>query len=150
LKNLVLTSLLFITSFVQADDKRDMDILAKPVMELFEQGKINKIASKALSDSTVADYISKADLAQTDGQIEGYIKVLGEFYSWKLLHEQGVDGIYVSRWYILNFARQPALIKLNFYKPQNTWEINSVSLDLDLGNYIEKGGKFELESLGVN
>ncbi|MGJ8694645.1 MAG: hypothetical protein ACSHW0_19480 [Thalassotalea sp.] len=149
MKHLLLSTLFIISSLAHAGDKSSMDMLATPVMELFEKGEISNVASKALSGSVISDYISKADLAQTDSQIEGYIKVLGKFYSSKLLHEQGVEGIYISRWYILNFERQPALIKINFYKANKTWEINSVSLDLDLGEYIEAGGKFELKGLGV-
>lgn len=119
----------------------EIDDLVKPVMEKISKGEISNLATVALSNSSVSDYISKADLNQADGQIKGYIDILGKFYSWSLLHEQGIEGTLISRWYILKYQRQPALIHMEFYKADKKWEVHSISLDLEVDDYIEARGK---------
>ena len=45
-------------SFVSnANDKKEIDNLAKPVLALFEENKINSVASKALENSSIRQSI---------------------------------------------------------------------------------------------
>ncbi|MGK2232758.1 MAG: hypothetical protein ACI92O_001945 [Colwellia sp.] len=137
-------------SFVSnANDKKEIDNLAKPVLALFEENKINSVASKALENSSISDYISKADLVQSDSQFFGYLNVLGKFHSQELIYEQGIEGTFISRWYVLKYDRQPALIYLEFYKAKDEWQIHSINLKLELDDYIEERSKIEIGKLGV-
>ena len=146
----ILTSILLLTSFITfADDSEAIDKLAKPVLDLFYENKIENVASKALEKSSVSDYISKADLVQSDSQFYGYLNVLGKFYSLDLAHEQGIEGTFITRWYVLKYQRQPALINLEFYKANDKWEIHSINLKLELDDYFEESSKHELGKLGV-
>jgi hypothetical protein len=128
---------------------QEIDNLAKPVLDLFAKNEITQVATKALSNSSVSEYISKADLVQTDSQFHGYLNVLGKFYSSSLIHEQGIDGVFITRWYVLKYQRQPALISLEFYKANKTWELHSINLKLELDDYIEERSKLEIGRLGV-
>lgn len=143
--------LILITCFIGMNSfagNAEIDDLAKPVMESISKGEVSKLATLALSSSSVSDYISKADLGQADGQIKGYIDILGKFYSWSLLHEQGIEGTFISRWYLLKYQRQPALIQMEFYKADKKWEVHSISLDLEVDDYIETQGKNQIGKVG--
>lgn len=114
MKYLLIITLLLTSFFTYANDAKEIDKLAKPVLDLFSKNEIEHVASKALASSSVSDYISKADMVQTDSQFHGYLNVLGKFYSLQLIHQQGIEGTFVTRWYVLKYQRQPALISLEF------------------------------------
>ena len=149
LKHLLITILLLIPIHTYASDSEEIDKLAEPVLELFSKNEIESVASKALERSSLTDYISKADLAQTDGQFYGYLNVLGKFYSLELIHQQGIEGTFITRWYVLKYQRQPALISLEFYKADDKWEIHAINLTLELDEYLEERSKVEIGKLGV-
>lgn len=149
MKYLLLSIALLVSFVCNANDKEEIDSLAKPILALFEENKISNVASKALENSSISDYISKADLVQSDSQFYGYLNVLGKFYSQELIHQQGIDGTFISRWYVLKYARQPALIYLEFYKANEDWEVHSINLKLELYDYIEERSKIEIGRLGV-
>ncbi|MCP4321142.1 MAG: hypothetical protein GY787_04700 [Alteromonadales bacterium] len=144
----VLTIFLLSSSVVFANDLSDIDSLAKPIIKSIENNEVDSIVSKALSHPSVADYISKSDMSETNKQFQNVLNSYGKFYSLKILHEQGVEDIYWSRWYIIRFERAPMLIKMEFYKPHNEWRINSIAIDADLDEYIEKSGKYNIGNIG--
>jgi hypothetical protein len=149
LKHLLITILLLLPFHTSANESKVIDKLAKPVLDLFSKNEIEHVASKALENSSVSDYISKADLVQTDSQFHGYLNVLGKFYSLELIHQQGIEGTFITRWYILKYQRQPALISLEFYKADDEWEVHSINLKLELDDYFEERSKIEIGKLGV-
>ncbi|SET68921.1 hypothetical protein [Thalassotalea agarivorans] len=149
MKHLIITILLFASVVAKADDSKEIDLLAKPILELFKKGDISNVGSKALANSSISDYISKADLVQTDSQFYGYLNVLGEFYSVELIHQQGIEGTFITRWYVLKYKRQPALISLEFYKAKDKWEVHSINLKLELDDYFEERSKIEIGKLGI-
>jgi len=148
LKHLLITILLLAPFFTYANESQQIDKLAKPILDLFSKNEIEHVASKALEHSSVSDYISKADLIQTDSQFHGYLNVLGKFYSLQLIHQQGIEGTYSTRWYVLKYQRQPALISLEFYKADDEWEVHSINLKLELDDYLEERSKIEIGKLG--
>ncbi|KUM52789.1 hypothetical protein AR688_11000 [Rheinheimera sp. EpRS3] len=137
-----------ISVFTFADDKSEIDKLAKPVIELFKKGDFSKIASTALAKSSVSDYISKSDMNQTDSQFDSNFKIMGKFYSHDILHEQGIEGTFIARWYILKFQRQPLLLHMEFYKADQSWEVHSIKMVTELDDFIEEQGKFDIGKLG--
>jgi hypothetical protein len=148
LKHLLIPILLSISIFTYADDKSDIDQLANPVMELFKKGDFSKIASTALAKSSVSDYISKSDMNQTDSQFDGSFKIMGKFYSYETLHEQGIEGIFIARWYVLKFKRQPVLLHMEFYKADQSWEVHSIKMVTEMDDFIEEQGQFEIGKMG--
>ena len=148
MKILLILALLSVPFYSIADNASEIDDLAKPVMELFKKKELTNIASTALSGSSIADYISKSDMAQSDGQFEGSIKIMGKYFGSKVLHEQEVDNTFIARWYLLRFERQPVLIHMEFYKPDTKWQVHSISMDTDMDDYIKKSGTFQIGRLG--
>jgi hypothetical protein len=62
MQQLLITILLFTSICAFADDRSEIDKLSDPVLALFSKGQFDKIASTALAQSTIADYISKSDM----------------------------------------------------------------------------------------
>lgn len=149
LKHLLLPILLSFSFISYADDKTDIDNLANPVIELFEKGELNKIASTALSKSSVSDYISKSDMDQTDSQFEGNFKIMGKFFSSEIIHEQGLEGTFIARWYLLKYQRQPVLLHIEFYKADKKWNVHSIQMVTELDDFIEERGKLDLGLKGT-
>lgn len=149
MKHLLITLFLLVPFISYANDSQEIDKLVKPVLDLFSKNEIKNVASKALEHSSVSDYISKADLSQTDSQFHSYLSVLGKFYSLEMIHQQGIEGTFITRWYVLKYQRQPALVSLEFYKANDEWEVHSINLKLELDSYLEESSKFEIGRLGV-
>ena len=149
LKLILIPLLLSMSILTYADDKTDIDKLTNPVMELFKKGDFSKIASTALAKSSVSDYISKSDMNQSDSQFDGYFKIMGKFYSNEILHEQGIEGTFIARWYILKFKRQPVLLHMEFYKADQSWEVHSIKMVTEMDEFIENQGQFDIGKMGV-
>ncbi|NQY64861.1 MAG: hypothetical protein HRT38_14250 [Alteromonadaceae bacterium] len=148
MKNLLTLILLFVSINTYADDQSEIDELANPVMELFKKGDYSQIVSTALSKSSSADYITKSDMDQTNSQFDGNFKIMGKFYSYEILHEQGIDGTFMARWYLLKFKRQPVLLHMEFYKPDKTWNVYSIQMITEIDDYIESRGQSDIGKMG--
>ena len=149
LTGLLITVSLTLSTKLHANSKEEIDKLTSPIMALFEQDDFSKVASTALANSSVSDYITKSDLAQTDSQFEGNFGIMGKYYSAIILHEQEIEDVFTVRWYLLKFQRQPVLLHMEFYKPNTKWEFHSIKMITDLDDYLEEQGRYEIGKMGV-
>lgn len=133
---------------IYANDLEDLDKLAKPIFTLIENGEVESLATKAMGTSSISDYISKSDMQQLDSQFSTILNVIGNYNSYKLLHEQGIEGIFWSRWYIVNFDRQPILITMEFYKAKSDWNFHSIGINTSLDDYMESGAEYRIGKMG--
>ena len=141
--------LILSSAFVTAEDFTDIDKLGNTAIELIKKGRLNNIVSKTMASSSISKYLSKDDFAQSDGTFERNIKLMGKYYSSEILHEGGVKGTFWSRWYIIKFERQPLMIYMEFYKPNDTWEVHSMRMDSDLSKYIHDAGQVKIGLKGL-
>ena len=135
--------------FAKADDLTDIDKLGNTVIQLLEKAEITNIVSKTMSTSSISKYISQDDFDQSDGTFEKNIKLMGKYYSSEVLHEGGIKSTFWSRWYIIRFERQPLMIYMEFYKPNDTWEVHSMRMDTDLSQYIHDAGQVKIGLKGL-
>jgi hypothetical protein len=149
LKNIIFILTLIASLSAYASDSEKLDDLAKPVFELIEKGQYKNIASTALSKGAAIKYISPADLEQIDGEFDNYFKVFGKYYSYRLLHEQGLEGDYWARWYLLKFERQPVVLYFEFYKPNEKWGVNALEIKTDIDDKIEEAGDYKISVIGL-
>ncbi|NGN99423.1 hypothetical protein G5S52_17745 [Grimontia sp. S25] len=141
---------IFVISFNSSSSERaNLDELTKPIFDSLKSGKIEKIPSLALSNSKIIKYFSEVDLEQFDTQFASEFKVLGKYYSHSLIHEQGIEGAFWAKWYLLKFERQPIVLYVEFYRPDETWGIQSIKLKNDVDDMIEKSGDYEIGTLGI-
>jgi hypothetical protein len=141
--SLILVLVLFFGT-ASANNNEKIDKLAAPILALFDKGELDNIVTTALSKSSVADYLSKSDLQQTDSQFSGNFKIMGEFFGSDLLLQQGIEDVFITRWYLLRFKRQPVLLHMEFYKADKTWQVHSIQMDTSLDDYIENRGELVL------
>ncbi|RBO81860.1 hypothetical protein [Marinomonas aquiplantarum] len=149
MKNLYIILLFALSLNVYAEQSEKLEQLVKPVFELIEKGKYKNIASTALSKGAAIKYISPADLEQVDGEFENYFKIFGNYYSYKLIHEQGLKGDYWARWYLLKFERQPVVLYFEFYKPNDKWNVNALEIKTDIDDKIEEAGDYKISVIGL-
>ncbi|RYV01834.1 hypothetical protein SOPP22_15885 [Shewanella sp. OPT22] len=149
MKHLLFILTLFSVNVV-ADDAQEFNNLVKPVFDSIEKGNFENIASTALSNGTVIKYISPASLEKTDGDFASLLKAFGKYYSNKLLHEQGIEGDYWARWYLMKFERQPVILYFEFYKPNDKWGINALEVKTDIDDKIEEAGDYKISVIGLN
>ncbi|MEH6452588.1 MAG: hypothetical protein V7782_06035 [Psychromonas sp.] len=129
---------------------RKFEQLAQPIFDAIQSGKVDKIVSVGMANSEAAKYMSQADIDLSNSQYESYFKAFSKFYSYRLLHEQGIKGDFWSRWYLLKFDRQPVVLYLEFYKKDQSWSVQRISLKSDLDIQTEKSGDIVISTQGYN
>jgi hypothetical protein len=142
-KIIIITLLSFSSFFSFAESS--LDKVVEPILKAIDAGEFTSLASMAFpKDSTMREYISTADIKQLDTQMESYLRTMGASNGYILHHKAEVSGVFELRYYLYKFDRQPVLVKFEVYKPKNSWEMHSISLDFNLDDYIEEGGKLFL------
>ena len=131
-----------------ANEESDIDMLVKPILEAIQSGETKNIASLAFPvGSQNRNYISNADIKQLDSHFETSFNTVGKSYGYHLHHQANIPDIYVLRYYVFKFERQPGLIKIEAYKPKDTWRIYSIEIDDKLDDYIERSAVYHLGSM---
>lgn len=147
----IIFALLVVCSFsASANNMQKLDDLMQPVFDAIEGGRFNKLVSTAMSQSSIVQYMSKFDLEESDRDFKSYFSAFGTYYSHRVLYEQGIEGDFWARWYLLKFQRQPVVLYVEFYKPDDHWEVNSISIKTDIDDGIEEAGDEAISLLGQN
>ena len=141
--------LIFNSVFALADDLAEINKLGGVAISLIEQGELSNIVSKTTASSSLSKYLSEEDIAQSDATFERNMKLMGKYYSSEVIHEGGIKGAFWSRWYLIKFERQPLMIYMEFYKPNESWEVHSMRMDSDLSNYIHDAGQAKIGFKGM-
>lgn len=128
----------------------DLDKLAQPILDAVSSGATGKIASLVFPvGSPSRSYISSADLKRLDSQFETSFDTVGQSYGYSLYHEADIPGVYAIRYYVFRFERQPVLLKFEFYKPKEKWEIHGFEIDDELDTYMENAAQYRIGNLGA-
>ena len=145
-KLIILVSFLLLSKNVFADG--DIEKLVKPLLASISSGEVKNLASLAFPKiHTNRRYISDSDLEALDLKFYTSVSTLGDYYGYKLLHQATIQDLYVIQYYVLKYRRQPLLLKMEFYKPNDQWFVNGMELDDDLDVYMEDSAK---ENIGSN
>lgn len=104
-----------------------------------QDGNIDKLAFIIFpEDSPSRDYFSKSDLTKLNIKYKKFLTRFDRFLGYHLYDEIEVPDVYVVRYYALKYHRQPALLKMRFYKPEDTWRIQGMGIDMSLYEHLEK------------
>tara|TARA_R110002111_G_scaffold129666_2_gene194472 strand:- start:787 stop:1233 length:447 start_codon:yes stop_codon:yes gene_type:complete len=87
--------------------------------------------------SRSSDAISKVK-TQLEGLNEDFV---GKYYGYELILEKKLSDSYILMSYLVKYDRQPIRFTFQFYKPNDTWRIQSFSFDGDLDEEIEEAAK---------
>lgn len=121
---------------------KPVDKLAEPILKAIDSNDIDELAYIAFPEgSETREYFSDANLNELNQTLEVTLSETGKSYGHKLIYESNLEDTYILRYYLLKMKRQPMLLKLEFYKPNNKWKVQGMSLDDDLDDYIEKHAK---------
>ena len=133
----------------QAFSESNVSKLEKPILSTINKGEISNLASLAFpkGKKNARRYISDSDIEGLDITFRNTLSLLGDYYGYKLFHEAVIQDLYIIRYYILKYERQPILLKLEFYRPNDSWVINGMEFDTGLDNYMEDSAKSYIGNL---
>tara|TARA_R110002050_G_scaffold183361_4_gene316815 strand:+ start:2105 stop:2599 length:495 start_codon:yes stop_codon:yes gene_type:complete len=145
----VFISLVFLVS-LNTSANEEIDKLTLPVLEAIQKGDVSNIFSMAFpKDSPTRDYFSKSEFIQLDAQFESSFKTLGKAHGYFEYLVSDIPDVFMIKYYVVKFERQPALIKFRLYKTKNKWRVNAFELDDTIQNYLEESAKYRLGTQGL-
>ncbi|WP_346837880.1 hypothetical protein [Microbulbifer sp. SAOS-129_SWC] len=147
---LIVLLLIFLPNSGWCNDEQDLDNLAKPIISALERGEIHNLMSLVFpKDSPLRKYISESDLESTNSQFSAKLSQFGKLRGISLYYESKVEGVISIRYYLLQYERQPVLLKIESYNPKDAWRIQDITVDGDLDDYLEEAAKVKLGTLGL-
>jgi hypothetical protein len=88
--------------------------------------------------------VKSDDIQQLRSQFVGLSALVGDYISHELLVEEKIGGRLVYLNYFVAMERQPMSFRFMFYKPQDTWLIQSFEYSDDIDEWIEEIAKARL------
>ncbi len=88
--------------------------------------------------------VKSDDIQQLRSQFVGLSGLVGAYISHELLVEEKIGGKLVFLNYFVAMERQPMSFRFMFYKPQDTWLIQSFEYSDDIDEWIEEMAKARL------
>lgn len=148
IRNLILSALLACAA-LPSSAANTIESVVTPILEKIHKGEISGLASMALAkESGVREYISQTDIKQLDAELSSYLGIVGNSNGYELYLTNDMPGIYEIRYYLFRFDRQPGIVKFELYKPKEDWRINSISLDFNLDDKMERASEVRLGAMG--
>ncbi len=139
---------LFTVSSISYAENTPEDLI-DPIISLIEKSEYSNIASTAFPEGTsTREYLSNAEIGSLDSQFEIRLKSAGKLYGYTLYHQADVPGIYLIRYFILRFERQPLVLVIEMYKPDTEWKMQGLHIDGDLDEYLENSANNRMGELG--
>ena len=74
---------------------------------------------------------------------------MGESLGYELIQESNINDIYVIKYFLFKFDRQPTLVKIEYYKPKENWRIHGFQVDMYFDDYIIEGTIKRIKKLGA-
>ena len=121
----------------QAQQSQDYQAIADRFFVLLEQGKSDEAIDYMFSTNVALKNMpGKSDQLKAKlGELE---RQLGSYHSHIRLAETKIAGMFVYQHYFVAYELQPVSVRLQFYKPRDTWKVFAVQFDTDLPDAIEK------------
>lgn len=146
----ILCAFLCVVSISAYADK-EIDNLTLPIMESIHKGNVSNIFSMAFPEGSPSRrYFSDSDIAKYDNQFENSFKALGKSSGYFEYLHSDIPGVLVLKYYVVKFDAEPAIVKLVLYKQDKEWRINSIQVDDELDDYLEKSAQYRLGNLGLS
>ncbi|MDT0558780.1 hypothetical protein RM697_08980 [Ichthyenterobacterium sp. W332] len=81
-------------------------------------------------------------IIQLKSQMEGLNKdFVGEYYGYELILEKNINNSYKLMSYLVKYNRQPIRFTFQFYRPNDTWRIQSFQYDGNIDDELEEKAK---------
>jgi hypothetical protein len=121
----------------QAQQSQDYQAIADRFFVLLEQGKSDEAIDYMFNTNVALKNMpGKSDQLKAKlGELE---RQLGSYHSHIRLAETKIAGMFVYQHYFVAYELQPVSVRLQFYKPRDTWKVFAVQFDTDLPDAIEK------------
>ena len=126
-----------------------ISVLETPILNAINKGNITQLATAIFPEgSGMRKYFSLVDLQSLNKSFESTLNGLGDCQGFELLQESNINNIYIIRYFVFKFDRQPILVKFEYYKPNNDWRINGFKIDTDFDGRMAEGSMNSIRKLG--
>ena len=128
-----------------------MASLVAPVLSAIEKGDTKNIFSLALPESSpTRSYFSDAEFIQMDSQFHSSFQTLGKCHGYEEILTSDIPGVFMLKYHVFKFQRQPVIIKFRLYKPNKEWRVNAFEIDDTIQASLEESAKWRLGNIGFS
>lgn len=142
-------SLLLTESVFAQNSSGEIDSLVNPILTSIRKGETANLATLAFAKGKARNYIPKDAISSLDENFETVLRDIGKFHSSSLLIESEIENIYISRLYVLKCDREPLLLRIGFYKPSDSWQVQNITIGDPIADIVKEASEVAVGALST-
>jgi hypothetical protein len=107
----------------------------------FEKDPLTAYMNVFSNNKWMAD--KKSTLETTRIQLKDLLDQLGQYHGYELITEKKAGDSYILKSFLAKYDRQPVRFIFILYKPNQDWQIQNLSYDVDVDTELKEAAKVD-------